>query len=1037
MKLLAAPSPEPTDPIVDALKGISEFVPGPLQPLYLLLLPVLIASVPAARKKVLGYSSSAVKAIWERRRKTNKALARKRAMFARGIAHELAHLSAQEEWRDDHFTEMEAELEIYSRPRRGLLRIRRRETIRRVRSLSRALEKSQDQVVMLEGAPGSGKSVALRHLAIRMANQVAENPSENGIIPIYVNLKEFRPEGNVDARAVEDWIKSAINKANDRQVERFVDEQFQLGIDEGTWLFLFDSFDEIPEVLGAIEADATINLYETAIHDFLTRMNQCRGIIATREFRGPRRTSGPKFRILNLTARQRKSLIDKLELPPDVEERVLDGLEVADDAIKQLAQNPLFLALLCEHQRDGNPFPRNSHSVFSNYVDKRFLDDAERIQRRFGLSVHEVRHVAEVASFCMSAAAALGLSPTRTALLKVMGEFNFRVDDRTRRCLDALEYGRLARSDSAVGAPDAIFTFAHRRFQEYFATCFVLTQPEKVSAKRLLTDGRWRETAVTLFQTQDDETVRQMVNQAEQILNEMLAELARQPAGSMTGQIIVPKGALHLLGLLQSAFAFNDERLNLTVRVKCSELISETFSKDQLHDHYRRWAVDVCSVADPDTAFGTLRQAFESGSAWLAEGAYAQLGRMTDVPMDLRKEIWRVLASLAAGGTLRKESRAVGVQIARLADPRPEQLLKRLYIWIPFVDFWIWAAFAASVIFSLERKSPVLIVATTCLCALAHLTLYVLRDTRRLRWNDRFSGNLGWFYASLSAIGLSQTKTSMLTLPLVLRLYLFIYCFILIYSGVAFLPTLFLALATVWAPTAIYADRILEKIGLARIIVLPVLALRKLVGMILPGRLTRRQVANGVGFLILAGLYFAVLDPLTRWLLETPGGTVVGFVFIGFFALAIGAAVIALIYVMVKGLSNRWRDHRLLHEIEFDKVSINGFKALLVVMGSFRTERGLLLFMESIKRNSLGTRDPAYLADLRALALVVRSLTGGVSEHVAVLVALSEREQSIFLEWFDIRQPASNRVLANHALAIRDEIGRIMADAEGHGELAV
>src|SRR5262249_17342621 len=105
----------------------------------------------------------------------DKRRAARRGRFASTMAARVAQVSAQEEWRDERFAEMDAEVEVHGRQRRGRLRRRRREIIRRVPSLSVALEKkSSDPIILLEGEPGSGKSVALRHLAVRLATRVRE-----------------------------------------------------------------------------------------------------------------------------------------------------------------------------------------------------------------------------------------------------------------------------------------------------------------------------------------------------------------------------------------------------------------------------------------------------------------------------------------------------------------------------------------------------------------------------------------------------------------------------------------------------------------------------------------------------------------------------------------------------------------------------------------------------------------------------------------------------------------------------------------------
>ena len=111
--------------------------------------------------------------------------------------------------------------------------------------------------------------------------------------------------------------------------------------------------------------------------------------------------------------------------------------------------------------------------------------------------------MAENAAFCMAADPGLGLSPTRASLQSAMRRLGMAVESNFEILLDALEYIKLARSETTTDVVQSkSFTFAHRRFQEYFATCVVLREPSRVNAHKLLTDMSWRETAVVMCQTQ-------------------------------------------------------------------------------------------------------------------------------------------------------------------------------------------------------------------------------------------------------------------------------------------------------------------------------------------------------------------------------------------------------------------------------------------------------------------------------------------------------------------------------------------------------
>jgi hypothetical protein len=71
-------------------------------------------------------------------------------------------------------------------------------------------------------------------------------------------------------------------------VASFLKEEFDGRMVEGGWPFLFDSFDEIPELLSVTETGTATETerYEQALRDFVTTLSRRRGVIASREFRG-------------------------------------------------------------------------------------------------------------------------------------------------------------------------------------------------------------------------------------------------------------------------------------------------------------------------------------------------------------------------------------------------------------------------------------------------------------------------------------------------------------------------------------------------------------------------------------------------------------------------------------------------------------------------------------------------------------------------------------------------------------------------------
>ncbi|MFZ1745215.1 MAG: NACHT domain-containing protein, partial [Nitrospirales bacterium] len=308
----------------------------------------------------------------------------RRKQFADYVESEIRKLNRFEEWNDHRYSELEAEIEAegawifqhffpaWKRTRHG---------IRREKSLSTALRKSSERLILVEGMPGSGKSVALRHLAMHMARDAMNKSSELSCIPIYINLKELKRQSNqvIDRILIENFVLESLNRVNDRDIEAFLENEFREGMLNNTWLFLFDSFDEIPDILSSIESDSIIREYAEALSDFLHTMNKCRGVIASRHFRGPSMLGWPRFRVLPLSRERQIELVKRANLSKEQEASVIGHIGHVNPEIRSVARNPMFLGLLCDQIKNGGVSPKNIHTIFESYITLRLNRDAERL----------------------------------------------------------------------------------------------------------------------------------------------------------------------------------------------------------------------------------------------------------------------------------------------------------------------------------------------------------------------------------------------------------------------------------------------------------------------------------------------------------------------------------------------------------------------------------------------------------------------------------------------------------------------------------
>jgi NACHT domain len=713
--------PNPED-IIKYINYIFHLIFGTNTPYWLLMLAAWGLGISILLCSLLGILTiiSKIKETWVQSfqplfyNPDEKQRGRRRQHIAGRIEHEIGTLNEQE-WIDDLFTDLEAEIKTEGRRRK-----RGNSGPRYEKSLSKAIVSSIEPIILLEGEPGSGKSVALRHVAQKMAERAKKTRSTKSIIPIYVNLKLLKREAGekINQELIQSFILRSLHRG-DRRKEKFLDEEFEAGIENGTWFFLFDSFDELPEVLSSTEADDKIKEYRQAIDDFL-RGGKGRGVVASRPYRSPNDFRWPCFRVLPLTEARQQELVHKSSLHPKFQHEVIGKLGNAKKAIRSMASNPFYLTLLYKHMEQGHPFPENAYTIFATYMQEIFTKDEMRLQQLFQLNAAQVRTAAENIAFCMTASLNLGLSPTRISLRAAIGNLGIDLGGDFETFLEALEYMRLARPDTTTNAAQSrSFTFSHRRFQEYFATCAVLREPSLVGPHQLLTDERWRETTVVVCQTGLLTIIKPILQETYQLLMEYTSSISDDfliPVSfnfSDQTDIVVrdvhsvddtkhvlaatfpwPTKLLHVLGLLQDGLADRLQDIPPLISQSIGRLLASATQKGILLD--KKWALEVAGTIPIPILENMIEDAFSSKSQWLREAAYRQVARLDYISPDVAQGIRNALLELFTSNRLRREEYATRAHLARLQQPpmqqppmqQPPNFLStlQLLLWLPRID---------------------------------------------------------------------------------------------------------------------------------------------------------------------------------------------------------------------------------------------------------------------------------------------------------------------------------------------------------------
>jgi energy-coupling factor transporter ATP-binding protein EcfA2 len=609
----------------------------------------------------------------------------RRKIFATHTSKRIQCLNEDKQWDRCRFTELEAEVEGKSKQFMSIPFVQKKTGKRRVKSLSKALRTSDEELVLVLGESGSGKSVALRHIADSLSEMSIKYKELKRIIPLcfkykkfkrviplYIDLKELShsSEEEIDRNLIESFVKKELNAIKDSSIASFLEDEFQVGKEENTWLFLFDSFDEIPAILSSVESDQIISQYTKAIKDFL--------IVASREFHGPNDLSWSRFRVLPLGNR-RWELIKKMKFNPKTETRIIGNIKNASQAIQDMTKNPMFLRILCASLQEDQPFPENAHTVFENYLEKRIGHDADKLWSSFELTPSDIRTTAEKIAFGMLIDPSLGLSADHDCIAASMKKQGFLIAGGIKKHLNALENIHLADTENPGFSPQSkTFTFSHRRFHEYFATCFVLSDLNRVSPRQLLTDGRWRETVVVIFQTQPLEKLSYLLEEAQKILDEKIRSIpgiidnpieyiSKELINENLSEIKVfnwPSELYSFLMILQDGFVHRIDELPDTIKMKSGQFLLTASVQGTRAD--RKSSLEIAGITSQPIFLYLLRYAFKSESQWLKEVAYRRISYLKNIPDDIATEIRKSLLYLYFSKRLNKDFDSTYAYLSRL-----------------------------------------------------------------------------------------------------------------------------------------------------------------------------------------------------------------------------------------------------------------------------------------------------------------------------------------------------------------------------------
>ena len=408
----------------------------------------------------------------------------------------LQSIDRETAWNESLFTPMDAEVERFVRGKRK----------KRFSDLLTCLKNTRNKnaIFLVLGDPGAGKSVALR----KLCQDLLDESMRTKKIPVYVNLKKWNQNWSMnrlpERRDLVEFIKETLYEGGDFSTDTFLDAYFDKMLEEGRWYFVFDSFDEMPCLMGRQNCQELINKISELLCQFMTGANQSGGIIASRLYKSPSEALGAtitmkiqRFNDIKIKTMLQKYLNNVGEVIPKL-------FGEREDLVV-LCRNPFYLALLANYlQNNGIRFPQNQMELYLSFVEHRLHRCAEKLEAEH-FTEEEIHESAKALAVFMQNSTEYGLECPLHAL-RGYGQ----VTD-WRKVLWLLEYAKICR----FGGETETVSFVHRRFQEFFLVESIIEQGQGIQRadyESIISGSGLRDALVLYCEVAEEEKAREIAN---------------------------------------------------------------------------------------------------------------------------------------------------------------------------------------------------------------------------------------------------------------------------------------------------------------------------------------------------------------------------------------------------------------------------------------------------------------------------------------------------------------------------------------------
>ena len=342
---------------------------------------------------------------------------------------------------------------------------------------------------VIVGAPGSGKTTVLKHLALKSCKENLEK-QERICTPVPIILLEFLESG----KDLRDYIDVVFEEYDFPMAKEFVEKDLK----EGKCMVLLDGFDEL--VSKENQEQVTVQIQE-----FVKRYHRCQ-IIVTSRVAGyhDELKDFMKLELMEFDDKQIKTFIKNWfgKAEPDKAESMQEAIE--NEHIKDIVRNPLMITITAIIHEEDKRLPQKRAELYKRCVE--VLLSKWDVQRRL-----RNKYASDKKEFILRKLAFYGHSKNKRIMtereitreiLKHFPTLNLKEQDAKPLLNEIWQRSYLLRQISMDS-----YDFLHLSFQEYFTALELKEQSDGLNIiSKHLSEPWWEELTLLYAGIKNDAT---------------------------------------------------------------------------------------------------------------------------------------------------------------------------------------------------------------------------------------------------------------------------------------------------------------------------------------------------------------------------------------------------------------------------------------------------------------------------------------------------------------------------------------------------